>query len=49
MKRIFVATIGAALIASPLFASAQAKNFEGFLCLINALVEATKHVLPSLT
>jgi hypothetical protein len=30
MKRIFVATIGAALIASPLFASAQAKNFEGF-------------------
>jgi len=30
MKRIFVATIGAALIASPFFASAQAKNFEGF-------------------
>jgi hypothetical protein len=30
MKRIFVATIGAALMASPLFASAQAKNFEGF-------------------
>jgi len=30
MKRLIIATVGAALLASPIFASAQAKNFEGF-------------------
>jgi opacity protein-like surface antigen len=30
MKRLIIATVSAALLASPIFASAQAKNFEGF-------------------
>jgi len=30
MKRLLIATASAALLASPIFASAQAKNFEGF-------------------
>jgi hypothetical protein len=30
MKHLITATVGAALLASPIFASAQAKNFEGF-------------------
>ncbi|BDW10314.1 hypothetical protein PSHI8_03960 [Polynucleobacter sp. SHI8] len=30
MKHLIIATVGAALLASPIFASAQAKNFEGF-------------------
>jgi len=30
MKHLITASVGAALLASPIFASAQAKNFEGF-------------------
>jgi hypothetical protein len=30
MKRLFTATLGTVLMASPLFVAAQAKNFEGF-------------------
>jgi hypothetical protein len=30
MKRLFIATLGTVLMASPLFVAAQAKNFEGF-------------------
>jgi hypothetical protein len=30
MKRLLIVTASAALLASPIFASAQAKNFEGF-------------------